>query len=87
MLNTHTVHAVLCCALCVQVAADFVSPENLSQALAHRGRLRTADLSTPQLLGDGPHDRHCQEKLQSQLMLLRGALRAARTLQSVAAAQ
>jgi hypothetical protein len=59
-----------------------VSPESLGQVLAQKARLRHADISVPQPLGDGPHDRQCQEKLQSQLMLLRGALRAARTLGS-----
>jgi hypothetical protein len=47
-----------------------------------KARLRAADLVMPQPLGEGPHDRQCQEKLQSQLILLRGVLRAAQVLQT-----
>lgn len=64
-----------------QVAADFVSPESLGEVLAQKARLRQADLAVAQPLSEGPGDRQCQEKLQSQLMLMRGVLRAARTLQ------
>lgn len=48
----------------------------MAAALDNREQLRTADLSLEQQLGLGPEDRRYQEKLQSQLMLLRGVLRA-----------
>jgi hypothetical protein len=60
---------------------DFVSPENVGLTQAHRERLRQADLALPSDVSDGPAERRCQEKLQSQLILLRTALAAARTLQ------
>lgn len=76
--------AMLCCAAlrCLQVAVDFVTPESMGQALAMKARLRAADLVMPQPLDEGPHDRQCQEKLQSQLILLRGVMRAAQAMQT-----
>lgn len=58
-----------------------MSPESLGEVLAQKTRLRQADLAVAQPLCEGPGERQCQEKLQSQLMLMRGVLRAARTLQ------
>eukprot|EP00775_Hariotina_reticulata_P006709 gene6710-6930_t len=62
---------------CCKVAVDFMSPESFEAAAAHREHLRGSDLSLPQLLGDSPTSRVFQEKLQSQLMLLRAMLHAA----------
>lgn len=62
------------------MAVDFVSPESLPAALAHRQSLRDSDMALPQALGLPPEEREFQEKLQSQLMLLRGVLRAADVL-------
>lgn len=70
----------------MQVAVDFVSPESMSEAFNNRDRLRVAELALEQELGLSPGDRDYQEKLQSQLMLLRGALRAAELLGTTAAA-
>lgn len=83
--RTHDiVLTLLCCdVLCwLQVAVDFVTPESMGQALAMKARLRAADLVMPQPLDEGPHDRQCQEKLQSQLILLRGVMRAAQAMQT-----
>jgi len=55
-----------------------MSPESFEAAAAHREHLRGSDLALPQLLGDSPTSRVFQEKLQSQLMLLRAVLHAAR---------
>lgn len=71
----HVTQFHVCCLL-LQIAVDFVSPESMAAALDNREQLRTADLSLEQQLGLGPEDRRYQEKLQSQLMLLRGVLRA-----------
>jgi hypothetical protein len=81
--NTLTLYTCAVLRHAVQIAADFVSPESMAEALAHKARLRGADLSTPQPLDEPPGDRACQEKLQSQLILLRAALRASRTLRAV----
>ncbi|KAF8057712.1 JMJ25 [Scenedesmus sp. PABB004] len=70
-------HQVRNLASCCKVAVDFVSPESMAAALDNREALRAADLALPQPLGLPPTQRQCQEKLQSQLLLLRGVLRAA----------
>lgn len=69
----------MCChrVVCLQIAVDFVSPESMLEALGNREQLRTADLAIEQELELNPEDRIFQEKLQSQLMLVRGVLRAA----------
>lgn len=55
----------------------------MGQALAQKARLRQADLTVPQPLDEGPHNRQCQEKLQSQLILLRGTLRSLKAIRSM----
>eukprot|EP00878_Enallax_costatus_P037631 GHUV01042529.1.p2 GENE.GHUV01042529.1~~GHUV01042529.1.p2 ORF type:complete len:147 (+),score=62.90 GHUV01042529.1:589-1029(+) len=62
---------------CSKIAVDFVSPESMFEALGNREQLRTSDLAIEQELELNPEDRPFQEKLQSQLMLVRGVLRAA----------
>ncbi|KAF8059101.1 JMJ25 [Scenedesmus sp. PABB004] len=70
-------HQVRNLASCCKVAVDFVSPENLATCLEQRGRLRKLDLARGQQLQAPPTEREYAEKLQSQLILLRGALAAA----------
>ncbi|WIA16214.1 hypothetical protein OEZ85_012926 [Tetradesmus obliquus] len=77
-------HQVRNLASCCKVAVDFVSPESMAQALASRQALRDADLALLQPLAKGPEQREFQEKLQSQLMLLRHMLRADEALQAAA---
>jgi hypothetical protein len=54
-----------------------VSPESFLQVVLHRERLRAANMALPQPLTGDPASDLFAEKLQSQLLLLRGALRAA----------
>eukprot|EP00879_Flechtneria_rotunda_P009940 GHRR01010395.1.p1 GENE.GHRR01010395.1~~GHRR01010395.1.p1 ORF type:complete len:526 (+),score=239.63 GHRR01010395.1:3283-4860(+) len=70
-------HQVRNLASCCKVAVDFVSPESLAVALDYREQLREADRALQQDLNATPEQREYQEKLQSQLALLRGVLRAA----------
>lgn len=79
---------------CIKAAVDFVSPESISQVLSRAARLRALGLaarSAAQPAAPGgeeedeaaahPADRRHADKLQSQKVLVWGAVRAWRALQ------